>query len=899
MPQDYTDYFLSRISGPITGSLAGEGKLEALQAARETRVQRLTILKAEQEAAAKSNAESLAGQWGVDASTLGGKAVNLGAAGYSGFSTVIGKIAGTPHALIADTNQASLSEPDIAALNRHAQGVATAEDLIQINRKVAPQVPAGANMPDAQARAQALADGNPNAPTPLKIWGEMNSARATSRAINESFDRSSLIQQDVRTEFTRSLTEGYDPASTKFGDGLDTIKAGNTVSGAVDVVSGVAQLLFNAGKAAVNNKEAVLSYMAENAPQLFLGAAGKVGMGLLTTSNLGYAADTYNEGIEAYQAKNGGALPPEGERQRMAFQAATLMAAEQVGDVAALGLAKGSSKAAADTARTSFLASMKTAGKAAGTGFLTEAPTEGYQTWAEGEIKGKSATGAEIYTGAVIGGFSAAGLAGGGRALSEAASLASRPAAQEADKTYDPAKAAVVDAAIASGDVSGLIDPTKPAYAPDQAIRSLFGHSQLASTTDEAKQANLTKADEIIADLESERAVEQSFLKTPEDRQAEIDGLKTRMAAVDPTNTDMLSKFRALIAQQEEEMAEPALTGEKLAGVQARVSKLDGMVKEAILARDNLSELVQAKASVEDFVAQADKAADTAQDNTAAIDRVITLAMASPGRLDPQRATQLADNAGNALTAPQRAYLRTFSEARVAENQLMTMGGVSADIYHGKKNKGIAQYRAALGRALTAGRRSVADEELAGLEKFEQDHTAKATVAAQAISQGLGTQIVSDGQRGWSIPATPLAQKDLSKNGGLAINSGRLVKDITTEAAAITKAVAEMKSAYAIKFTAGETNVKNVSPKAPGSEPRSEAAQQPAATEAGPSRDAVKPQGVRAGAVLPASQSVGTDVEAAGVVVPVAPKEEANPARVIDLRRRISMLEKIRKCMGG
>lgn len=902
---DLDSYFANRRLNAAIAETNGQGVHDRyldLQRASQERSRQLAEASAMRTANLAKSKDSWVTQNELDPNSIRGSALNLAAEAYSGASNVAGQIAAVPHALLAASNQANLSEQDIAALDRHSQGVATAEDLIQINRKVAPQVATGANMPDAQARAQALADGNPNAPTPLKIWGEMNSARATSRAIKESFDRSGLVQQDARTAFTESLKEGYDPGSIKIGDGLDAFKSGNKVSGAADVISGVAKLLFNAGKAAAGNPRAVLGYMAENAPQLFLGAAGKVGAGLMTTSNLGYAADTYNEGIETYQAKHGGALPPEDDRRRMAFQAATLMAAEQVGDVVALGLAKGGAKGVVDSTRASFLASLKTAGKASGTGFLTEAPTEGYQTWAEGEIKGKPATGEEIYTGAVIGGFSGAGLSGGGRAVSEAALLASQPSApkaEKAEKNYDPAKAAVVDAAIASGDVSGLIDPTKPAYAPDQAIRALFGHSQLATTTDEAKQVNLTKADEIIAELESERDIQQSYLKTPKDKQAEIVELQTKMAAADP---DKATKFKSLIDIREAELAEPELSADVVIGIKARVDNLNRLVKDASLARDNLSELVQSKGSVESLVSQADRAASPDQDNTKAIDRVITLAMASPGRLDPKMATQLADNTANALTAPQRDYLRTFSEARVAENQLMDMGGVSADIYIGKKNKGIAQYQAAFGRALTAGRSQLAEKELAGLIKFEQDHTGKATIAAKALSNGLGTQIVSDGQGGWSIPTAPLSKSALSTNGGLAINTARIVESITTEAGALTKAVAEMKSAYSIKFTAGEANVTNKSQKTQGSKPRLEATQQPAGQTTGPSGASVNTGVVPGDATTnidAPSPGAAVALETPGVVVPVAPKEEEDPARVIDLRKRISMLEKIRKCMGG
>lgn len=850
---DYEDYFLSRISQP-SAALSGEGKFEEITRARDQKVQRLTILKAEQEAAAAASANSWVGQLGLNPNSVAGSAVNLGAELYSGTSRVAGFIASAPMSMRAALEQSRLTEQDLDALERHSKGLATAEDLAQINRRTTP---------------------NPTSATPLTLWNDMNADRDTARNIVESFDRSSVVEQTRRQAFTDDLASGFQDASETYNRG-----------GVGDMVTGVAKLLVNAGKAVGDNPRAVAGYMAENLPQLVVGGAGRVGAGLLATSNVSYAVDNYNQGIQKYQAEHGGALPPEDVRERMAFQAASLMAAEQVGDVAALAVGKIGVKAA-DSARTSLIQALKNAGKATAAGFATEAPTEGFQTYMEGELTGKPATAQEIYTGAVIGGAAGAGITGSARTLHEAAKLATQaPAVDEST----PSKNEAVDAAIKSGDVSSLIDPKAKTYAPDAAIRALFGNSQQEATTPEAKQANLAKADEIIANLDAERAAYQSYLTTPEQKQATIDDLVARQAAVDPADTTRIAQFQQAINFAKEDLATPALEGEKLAGVKAKVAGLERMSAAAVEARENLAQLVQPAEAVEAMVSEADTAAAPSQ----TVDRVITLAMASPGRLDAKTAAQLADNTGNTLSDEQRAFLRAFSDARLAENQLMEMGGVSTDILVGKKNKGISQYRAALGRALSTGNQQAADRELAGLQKFERDHANKAATAQKALSSGLGTQIVSDGKGGWSVPSQRLETAQLRRNGGLAINTARLVQSIQTEANALTKAVAEMQAAYSIKFN-GAANVKNAPQPTTGSQSKSEAAQERPAAEAGATSDALNKGSVSdkdgAGAAKPA-------VETAGLVEPVLSRKEQR-AKVIDLRKRIAVLEKIRNCIGA
>lgn len=857
------DYFANRSRSVNADKLstAMDDKFVDLQRASADKVQQLTARIAATKAAEEANANSWVRKAGLNPNDFDGSALNLAAEAYSGTSRLAGQVAGLPHALLAGANQANLSEQDIQALNRHAQGKATSEDIAQINRKVAPTV---AGDPNAQVRAQAIADLNPNAPTPLSLWIEMNKARAVSRNINEAFDRSNVVEQTARNALNAQAEAGYAANAPQIGKGADAIKTGDFTGGAADVLAGTGKLVGSGISALASNPRAVAGYVAENAPQLLVGAAGKAGAAAMATSNVGYAADIYNQGIENYQTKNGGALPPEAERQRMILQAESLALAEQGGDMAGLAIGKVGAKAVVG-GRTSIAGAVGNSAKAVGEGFLTEAPTEALQTYLEGEITGKSATGAQIYTAGLIGGASGAGLSGGMRTGHETAVLASQPSATKVDTPVDPT---VVEAA-ATGKVDHLVNPTKSTYAPDTAIQALFGHSQLETTSPEDKQANLAKADEILTDLQNEReATQLSLDATPESKQAKIDQYKSMLEKVPADNVSLTGKLQEAIKGAEEDLAQPGLTVAERNAATARVTQLDRLIKSSAEARDSLSSLVQPKAVVDSLVQEADQPG-----SKDAAEKVITLAMASPQRLTAAQATQLANNTNNALTAPQRTLLREFSAARIAENELMDLGGVSADIYTGAKNKGIAQYRANFGRALIQANKAAADMELAGLTKFEQDHVAKATIAGTALKSGMGTQIVSDGQGNWSVPAVPLKPAELKKNGGLAINSGRLVETIQKEANALTKVLAEMQTAYANKFNVaapGKSNVKNVpqagSPQPTQSvpKPRVEAPAVRTAPEAGSGSNTID-KGTVPNETGPSAGTVASAVEGAGV----------------------------------
>lgn len=742
---DANAYFAAKAAqGNLTDKFSA---LEAASAAKTQALEEHRLVsqqRAQQKAVEQAAVDaSWSGQLGLESGGFLGNRVNEAASLVSGTSRLAGHITSLAPNALSYMDTAPTTAADTEAWNRTKAGKALPEDLALLDRPIGPNSTVRKSFEDAEAH------------------------RATGRKVNDFFNLEKIVDPTHRNALTTDLKKGFEEPWAQLSTGVSAIGDGNVLSGSANAVSGLAKLLFNTGDAVISNPTGVKEFVIENAPQLFVGALGVAGKAGMVASNVGYAADTYQQGIENYAKENGGALPPEAERQSMALKAASLALAEQAGDMIGLGAAKLGKKAfegSADALKSSFKESLKSIGKAGGRGLVGEAPTEGYQTYMEGEITGKPASAADIYTGAVIGGVSGATLAGGGRAVAEV--LGATPEKAE-ERQQEATQKQALQAAVSSGDISAYVDPTKGTYAPEKVVAALYGNSQLPDATPETKQANYEKAVNAVEELQ--------------DRRASI----------------------ALIIEEETALeAEGKKSSKKL--YEAQLSKAD---RQLTAAQESLNAFkLQMQPAVEE-----DEASITAmkQGDVEATDRMINLSMAIPERLDAKVASELAESKGTKLSETQRTYLRTFAEARVAENTLKGMGGVSEEIYTGSdKNVGIAQYRSRMADAVLAGNQKMADRQLKGLTSFVLDHQTKAQVAQEALDEfretGKAVQVLSDGKGGWDINrGKPLSRKEVLANGGMTIHQGTpeaLVTNIALEATALSKAAAELDAAYAMKF---------------------------------------------------------------------------------------------------
>ena len=741
-----------------------------------------------------------------------GSAVNLAASLASGTTRLVGHIGSLPTSIASMQAEWGVPDEAASAYARTQQGIATPEDAALL-----------------QQRGYAGLGGE--GPTLQEQLQQGDKFRGMSRKMVTDLDTSSIVDQTKRQALAADLGDGFDESWNQVKTGYQGFKDGHLIDGTADTVTGIAKLLFNAGEAAANNPGGVAEYVAENLPQLAVGGFGKAGQLAMLASNAGYGADLYQQGIQNYQKEHNGALPPAEERQRMAMYAASASLAEEVGDVAGLGFMK-KAKGLPTDIRTGFKESILNIGKAAGKGLATEAPTEGYQTFAEGEATGKEATAEDIYTGTVIGGLSGGVLSGGGRALAEGVGATPQHAGKREQARQDQEQQIE---AIQTGDVSGFLDPKSRNFDPTKAVASLFGNSQLEDATPEAKAENLKQATKIITDLENQRLAlyDRSPEGVAESKQylakyeAQLAKAKTPEEKADLAET--VEMFKADIAAAEQ------MTPAQQKANADQLAKLDQHILSSRQVKDQLEQLTN-PVDVDADIKLATTVPD-AQDTEAvdahrgAVDRVLTLSMASPHLVSEKAAKALADNPDVDLTEAQRTHLRVFSEARAAENALKTMKKVSQDIYFGSNEKGkvrylgIKDYNAMMGDAIATGNQSVARKALAGLASFARNHQSKLATAEEAARtvKGRPAQItMNKATQKWEIAPKAYSWNEMRKLGGLTLNSPDLLRDIGKETEALNKATAALKSAYKLKF-APSTQVTQEKVESPVVQPESTA----------------------------------------------------------------------------
>lgn len=567
-----------------------------------------------------------------------------------------------------------------------------------------------------------------------------------------------------------------------------------------EIVSGMAGLLANAGRAAINNKSGVASYVAENLPQLAVGAFGPAGHTLMTASNVGYAADNYQKGLENYAKANNGKLPSRDEQDYMARMAATLAVAEQLGDSLSLGVGKVIGKAGKSR--------IVNAAKAAVAGGIGETATEGYQTFGEGEATGKPATAEDIYKGAVIGGLSGGALTGGMAFLHTPARVRDAQGENQSE-----AQLKEFASAAEKNDPTPFTDSTKSTYDPAKGVGVLLQHALRPDATPEIKAKNLESATEIVSQMEDAVSKAQEIVDTHSPAEvARYEKLRAdttaELAATPETDVAKRAELTDTLAAVTEQLIDSNDKKQALRD-NTKLSKLTRQLEDGRNRLQALSDIVATPTSTREVTDIVDQikapAADvTPEAKSKAIDSVINLSMTHPDSLTSKQANDLANDTSNELSDVQRKHLREFSAARIAENQLNLTDDVTAKVFFGSPDSvGISQYRERIASALQAGNTKAATTQFNMLQKFANDHASKAAAARQAMRKGMGNQIVklTDGS-GWVV--VPKGQKldmaTMDTNGGLTIKSARLVENIAKESAALNATVSEMNSAMGMKF---------------------------------------------------------------------------------------------------
>jgi len=818
MAEDYRDYFNNKLSQELAATSQKFGRdtrFADLQAATNEKIAQLGILREEAIKQREIDNQSWVKKLDLDPNGLAADIANIGASVYQGISNnIVGPTVALPHTVGAILDQARLTSAEQEAYTRYKQNQATPEDIAMLNQRK------GVYTPSAMELARNAEDN-----------------RKTATDIRDAFNRDEVIYSADRRKLSQDLGQDFQSAWDQTGlENLFT--KGKEIGGAGDVVSGLAKLIYNAGKAAVNNPAASMQYMAENLPQMFVGGAGKAGSAALALTNAQYGADLYFKSVQKYQADNNGAMPPPELAQSLALQAAGAAALEHAGELGQLKAAGKIGNAATEATKAEATKGFKEAIlnaakplvpgiKATAAGMADEAITEGVQTYLEGNLDFKPATAKDIYEGAAIGGISGGGLSGSHKVVQQLTGTTEEAIAKKKE-----------DFIAAVGYAQNVKDNNADFYLtpenndPVKAMKVLFDHAQSDAATPETKVQNYAKALEILDQMESEVAKKQSILdyagETREELNRAIESATQQLQNLDLNQPDQAKKAEVFQNAIDERQAAIELQDGGTTAIQRQQAEVDASNKKIKTATNlqvqlaNTTKVLASQEQVNTDISVANSPVNIADPAsidaaTKSIERVIQVTYASPDKVSPQQALAIADNMDNGLTEPQRTYLREFSKARIEQNLLETTESVNSTILNGSKaHKGVLTYQAQIGDALLNNDFARATRLVGLLSNFANDHTQKAEVATKALEQAIATKrsvqvIKTAGSNGtWQInTGKPLGRDEMAAMGGVTAHpnspkSRALIASIPLEAKILQSTHAAQVAAMNLRF-AGST----------------------------------------------------------------------------------------------
>lgn len=820
MSTDYRDYFDARITRELetNDSSYGAAKFEELQRASQEKVASLQELRRQRERIEAANRKSLVGQLGLDRDSFVGEAVDVGVATAAGVGNYIGTV-GNAAATLAGNAKAGQAFQDAANLDEY---VSTNDDETKVS---------GLHRRAGDVGISAL-KGAIAVPEMAVGLASMVSGGKAGKYLEEA---------------------GFRPEEAKRF--LDTLRT-HEQQAASQKVNG-AEGFWNTMAEIADNPSVVPHALMESLFPMFAGGLAGRGLMALGARSVSSAAGGVGPALPGVLARTVGEKAASslaaaaGEGMVMAGSAAEQIRQQTKDGRLSLKQAlsaAGTGLMGAGVARVSGAAS-----KRLGLGDVEEALVEGSlgksqlgavtRTVGSGSFEGGEealqSSGEQVLQNVAldkaltegVGNAAAMGLVTGA-AMGAPMGLAEDARVKAEKKVVEANQQKVVEDAIASGDVSALLDKSKPAvYAPERAVAALVSIAKKADTTPEQKQTSLDQANEIVTGLAKDRLSLETMLEmnTPEGVQKQIADAKAQLA--DPANAANAEDLQLTVAELEASlvgMADPKKVAAKQKQFTALLEKVDKQLAKANEAMGALDLEVSKDTDIEALVATAsqapeatgDPAVDTqAQEQVAkAAVRVFAMAMRNPEKVSAEAALALADNPNNGLSDAQRNHLRIFNEARIAANAVRALGDVSQEVYDGSAdNLGLANYRSDIPKALANGKRKQADSLLEKLTGFSLSHQGKAAAVAQAaaVYAKSGKANVPVGVRktdkGWEVGAPFATEEERAANGGLNVsgNSKKLITAINQEATAIDKTLAEMQSAYSLQFNKGTKNVTN------------------------------------------------------------------------------------------
>jgi len=492
-------------------------KTDEVLAATQEKVDMLKQLAAEHRQRLAEAKGTTVDVFGLELDSVPANVANLAASIGSSAMRMGGNAWSMPFSLGTASYTNKLQPKDYEVFNKINTGKATPEEVAYFNAK--------------------QYDSDYGKMSPKDVFAQVQDLENIVSSIGDSQDYSMYVEQGARKVFDQELADGgrADLASLRNsveGMSSDTAPLAYKISNTISASASIGNLLANAVKVGAGNPVATMEYMGEQVPMLALGSAGLIGKIALAETTLGYAGEYYNKGMQAYKAKNGGEYPPEEQRAEMLRDAISLAGAEYVGtmmSVSAMGLNKAVTplalmgKAAGTTAvKEAGELGLKSMLKGAGVGTLDvsknvlksvlgEAGTEGYQTYAEGQLLGKPASDLEIYKGATIGGLASGGITA---PFATVAALTGNTDANVAKRKAKIAERKAVNDAILSGNADAFLDPTSKTYDLNKGMEILHGIVTNKDAAPDVRKEASNKAQAIYDDMQSRIAAAEELLNS-------------------------------------------------------------------------------------------------------------------------------------------------------------------------------------------------------------------------------------------------------------------------------------------------------------------------------------------------------------------------------------------------
>lgn len=337
---------------------------------------------------------------------------------------------------------------------------------------------------------------------------------------------------------------------------------------------------------------------------------------------------------------------------------------------------------------------------------------------------------------------------------------------------------------VTEADLQAMVQPGER-FNPSAALAVIERQSLQPQASADQLQSHLDTLGTLRTSLES-----QLEASTPEKvseaeakharRMAQLDKIEASIQAL-PEDEGKLQQLTELankrLAFENELAAAQALPAQR----DALQAQLDAVVAAQDTVKGRLPAPVQTLKTDLELADREVQALDPAEQSKsqAAAERLVSLAMTDPEYLTPEAAQQLADNTSNGLTAPQRAVLRTFAEAKALEHQLKSLEGVRTDIFEGGPGyKGLTAYRQDVAQALSrkqpdfqATRRT-----LAQLENFLQSRQAKRDLANKSMARvrknGGQEQWLPQKNGQWLRADRFYDRQEMYALGGMTLHSG-------------------------------------------------------------------------------------------------------------------------------